>query len=41
MSFNFSGIDHVQLAAPEGCESEARSFFADLLGWMEIPKPKC
>lgn len=40
MSFNFSGIDHVQLAAPEGCESEARSFFADLLGWVEIPKPE-
>jgi catechol 2,3-dioxygenase-like lactoylglutathione lyase family enzyme len=40
MSFNFSGIDHVQLAAPEGCESKARSFFADLLGWVEIPKPE-
>jgi catechol 2,3-dioxygenase-like lactoylglutathione lyase family enzyme len=40
MSFSFSGIDHVQLAAPEGCESEARSFFADLLGWIEIPKPE-
>ncbi|MFC5451138.1 VOC family protein [Paenibacillus aestuarii] len=40
MSFIFSGIDHVQLAAPEGCESEARRFFADLLGWVEIPKPE-
>lgn len=40
MSFNFSGIDHVQLAAPEGCESEARSFFGDILGWLEIPKPE-
>jgi hypothetical protein len=40
MFFNFSGIDHIQLAAPEGCESEARNFFAELLGWKEIPKPE-
>ncbi len=40
MSFQFYGIDHVQLAAPEGCESESRTFFADLLGWVEIPKPE-
>ncbi|MCM3627161.1 VOC family protein [Paenibacillus glycanilyticus] len=39
MSFHFTGIDHVQLAAPEGCEPEARSFFTGLLGWMEVPKP--
>lgn len=39
MGFHFEGIDHVQLAAPEGCELEARRFFADLLGWTEIPKP--
>jgi catechol 2,3-dioxygenase-like lactoylglutathione lyase family enzyme len=39
MPFTFTGIDHVQLAAPEGCEDVARSFFADLLGWVEIPKP--
>ncbi|MED5019185.1 glyoxalase [Paenibacillus chibensis] len=40
MSYSFTGIDHVQLAAPEGCEAEARAFFADLLGWEEIPKPE-
>lgn len=40
MSFKFSGIDHVQLAAPEGCESEARKFFGELLEWSEIPKPE-
>jgi SAM-dependent methyltransferase len=40
MSFIYSGIDHVQLAAPEGCETEARRFFVDLLGWVEIPKPE-
>ena len=40
MAFQFSGIDHVQLAAPEGSEERARTFFADLLGWSEIPKPE-
>jgi len=40
MSFHFTGIDHVQLAAPEGCEFDARAFFTDLLGWVEIPKPE-
>lgn len=28
------------MAAPEGCEPEARRFFAELLGWTEIPKPE-
>jgi catechol 2,3-dioxygenase-like lactoylglutathione lyase family enzyme len=32
-------IDHVQLAAPPGCEAEARRFFADLLGLEELEKP--
>jgi catechol 2,3-dioxygenase-like lactoylglutathione lyase family enzyme len=40
MSFSFSGIDHIQLAAPEGCEAEARKFFSELLGWIEISKPE-
>lgn len=40
MSHSFIGIDHVQLAAPEGCEQEARDFYADVLGWPEIPKPE-
>lgn len=35
----FIGIDHVQLAAPPDCESEARVFYGDVLGWQEIPKP--
>jgi catechol 2,3-dioxygenase-like lactoylglutathione lyase family enzyme len=39
MPFRFSGIDHVQLAAPRGCEGEARRFFGELLGWDEIEKP--
>ncbi|KRE38744.1 VOC family protein [Paenibacillus sp. Soil522] len=40
MSFSFIGVDHVQLAAPEGCEAEARTFFKELLGWTEVPKPE-
>jgi catechol 2,3-dioxygenase-like lactoylglutathione lyase family enzyme len=34
------GIDHVQLAAPPGCEEDARRFFGDLLGLAEVEKPK-
>jgi catechol 2,3-dioxygenase-like lactoylglutathione lyase family enzyme len=33
------GLDHVQLAAPPGCEAEARRFFGQLLGLREVPKP--
>ncbi len=40
MAFTYEGLDHVQLAAPEGCEEEARAFFGKLLGWTEIPKPE-
>ena len=32
------GIDHIQIAAPPGCEAEARAFFAGLLGLPEIEK---
>ncbi len=35
----FRGIDHVQLAAPPGCEAEARRFFGELLGLPQLPKP--
>jgi catechol 2,3-dioxygenase-like lactoylglutathione lyase family enzyme len=28
------------LAAPPGCEAEARRFYSGLLGWAEIPKPE-
>jgi catechol 2,3-dioxygenase-like lactoylglutathione lyase family enzyme len=34
-----TGIDHVQLAIPRGTEDEARSFYGDLLGMTELPKP--
>ncbi|WP_168121660.1 VOC family protein [Paenibacillus sp. HB172176] len=40
MSYLFIGIDHVQLAAPSGCEEEARAFFGELLGMAEIRKPE-
>ncbi len=33
------GIDHAQLAAPPGCEAEARRFYGGLLGLAEVPKP--
>lgn len=33
------GIDHVQVAAPSGCEADARRFFGDVLGLEEVPKP--
>lgn len=32
-------IDHVQIAIPAGGEELGRSFFGDLLGLEEIPKP--
>ena len=34
------GIDHVQLAAPPGCEADARRFFGELLGLEELEKPE-
>ncbi len=40
MAYTFLGIDHIQLAAPEGCEPQARSFFGELMGWTEVPKPE-
>ena len=32
-------LDHVQLAAPRGCEAAARKFYGDLLGLTELEKP--
>jgi catechol 2,3-dioxygenase-like lactoylglutathione lyase family enzyme len=34
------GIDHVQVAAPRGCEAEARAFYGGLLGLEELAKPE-
>jgi hypothetical protein len=33
------GLDHVQVAAPPGCEAEARGFYGRLLGLAEIEMP--
>jgi catechol 2,3-dioxygenase-like lactoylglutathione lyase family enzyme len=33
-------LDHVQIAAPHGCETEARQFFGELLGLAEVEKPQ-
>jgi catechol 2,3-dioxygenase-like lactoylglutathione lyase family enzyme len=32
-------IDHIQIAAPEGCEAAAREFYGTLLSMKEIEKP--
>ncbi len=33
-------LDHVQVAAPPGCEAAARAFYGDLLGLPEVEKPE-
>ena len=35
----FLGLDHVQVAAPPGCEGAARRFYGELLGLEELEKP--
>jgi len=35
----YLGIDHVQLAAPPGCEAAARKFYVEVLGMTEVTKP--
>ncbi len=32
-------LDHVQVAAPPGCEEAARRFYGELLGLPELEKP--
>lgn len=32
-------LDHVQIAAPRGCEADARRFFGQLLQLREVKKP--
>jgi catechol 2,3-dioxygenase-like lactoylglutathione lyase family enzyme len=34
------GLDHVQVAAPPGCEGDARRFYNGLLGLTEVAKPE-
>ena len=40
MARTITGLDHVQVAAPPGCEEDARHFYGRLLGLEEIPKPE-
>ncbi len=35
-----TGLDHVQVAAPVGCETLARAFYGALLGLPELEKPE-
>jgi catechol 2,3-dioxygenase-like lactoylglutathione lyase family enzyme len=37
---SIEGLDHVQVAAPPGCEREARRFYGELLGLDELAKPE-
>jgi len=37
--FSFERVDHVQLAIPAGGEDGCRSFWGDVLGLAEVPKP--
>ena len=39
MNSRVARIDHIQLAAPEGCERAARDFYGAVLGMKEIEKP--
>lgn len=34
-----TAVDHVQLAAPPGSEERLRTYYTDVLGMTEIPKP--
>jgi len=33
-------IDHLQIAAPKGCEEAARQFYGEILGMRELEKPE-
>lgn len=33
-------LDHVQVAAPPGCEAKARWFYGTLIGLAEVDKPE-
>ena len=40
LAMGIVGLDHVQIAAPQGCEEAARRFYGDVLGLAEVPKPE-
>lgn len=40
MAAGVTRIDHIQIAAPAGCEEAAREFYGGILGLKEIEKPE-
>ncbi|QDP40392.1 VOC family protein [Radiobacillus deserti] len=40
MAYHFTGLDHVQLAAPAGSEQAAIHFYHTILGLIELEKPE-
>ena len=40
MSHAFVSLDHVQVAAPKGCEEAARRFYSEICGMPQIEKPE-
>ena len=40
MTFEITGLDHVQLAMPRGREDEAEAFYVGILGFTRLPKPE-
>ena len=40
MKVRVSHLDHLQIAAPQGCEQAAREFYGAILGLPEIEKPE-
>jgi catechol 2,3-dioxygenase-like lactoylglutathione lyase family enzyme len=39
MTYRVQGIDHVQIAIPEGGEPRAETFYGGLLGFEQLTKP--
>ncbi|MFY4773552.1 VOC family protein [Metabacillus sp. RGM 3146] len=39
MNINYVKLDHIQICIPIGKETEAKTFYLDLLGFKEIEKP--
>jgi len=40
MKARITHLDHIQIAAPPGCEEAAKEFFGAILGLREIEKPE-
>ena len=40
MNYSWIGLDHIQIAIPEGSEEVAKAFYDDVIGMNEMPKPE-